>query len=160
MVPPLLVALSFIPRDFKQAINNLWLYPLKLGEVAVALLGLAIVALAVLRRGNDAAPSIVPDWELQLRTLLQDGMVRPRFKEIFAHALAPVALLLPWPIWLKNALILLVSVGIASILNTFSHYHTPLSISFFRVLNGMVIGLIVGLIAVWGIRRLRKWWLG
>lgn len=160
VVPPLLVALSFIPKDFKQTINNLWLYPLKLGEVAVALLGLAIVALAVLRRGNDAAPSIVPDWELQLRALLQDVMVRPRFKEIFAHALAPVALLLPWPNWLKNALILLVSVGIASILNTFSHYHTPLSISFFRVLNGMVIGLIVGLIAVWGIRRLRKWWLG
>jgi len=160
LVPPLLVALSFIPKDFKQAINNLWAYPLKLGEVAIAILGLAIVALAVLRRGNDAAPSIVPDWELQLRSFLQDVMVRPRFKEIFAHALAPVALLLPWPNWFKNTLLLIVVVGFGSILNTFSHYQTPLTISFFRVLNGIVIGIIVGFVAVWVIRRLRRWWLG
>lgn len=160
VVPPLLVALSFLPKDFKQTLGNLWAYPLKLGEVAVVLAGLAIVALAVLRRGNDAAPEIVPEWELQLRAFLQDVMVRPRFKEIFAHALAPIALLLPWPNWIRNSLLLMVAVGIGSILNTFSHYQTPLSISFFRVLNGMVIGIIVGLIAVWGVRRLRRWWLG
>ncbi len=159
VVPPLLVALSFLPTDYKPALNFLYNYQFKLGEVAIALVGLAVVALAVLRRGNDAAPSIVPEWELQLRAFLQDVMVRPRFKEIFAHALAPVALLLPWPTWLKNALLVLVAVGMGSILNTFSHYHTPLSISFFRVLNGILIGLAAGLIGVWIIRRLREWWL-
>ncbi|GEM84478.1 DUF5693 family protein [Meiothermus hypogaeus] len=158
VVPPLLVALSFLPAAYKPALNALYNHPLKLGEVAVALLGLAVVGLAVLRRGNDAAPSIVPEWELQLRAFLQDVMVRPRFKEIFAHALAPVALLLPWPTWLKNVLLVLVAVGMGSILNTFSHYHTPLSISFFRVLNGLLIGLAVGLVGVWVIRRVREWW--
>lgn len=159
VVPPLLVVLSFLPTDYKPALNFLYNYQLKLGEAAIALLGLAVVALAVLRRGNDAAPSIVPEWELQLRAFLQDVMVRPRFKEIFAHALAPVALLLPWPIWLKNVLLVLITVGMGSILNTFSHYHTPLSISFFRVLNGILFGLAAGLIGVWVIRRLREWWL-
>lgn len=159
VVPPLLVALSFLPAAYKPALNALYNHTLKLGEVAVALLGLAVVGLAVLRRGNDAAPSIVPEWELQLRAFLQDVMVRPRFKEIFAHALAPMALLLPWPTWLKNALLVLVAVGMGSILNTFSHYHTPLSISFFRVLNGLLIGLLVGLVGVWVVRRLREWWL-
>ena len=159
IVPPLLVALSFLPRTFKSALNALYNYPLRLGEVALAIVGLAVVALALLRRGNDAAGSIVPGWELQLRAFLQDVMVRPRFKEIFAHALAPIALLLPWPAWLKNCLLLLVSVGVASILNTFSHYHTPLTISFFRVLNGIVIGLIVGFVGVWLVRRVRRWWL-
>jgi hypothetical protein len=158
VVPPLLVALSFLPRDFKGALNALYSYPLRLGEVALAVFGLAIVALALLRRGNDAAGSIVPSWELQLRAFLQDIMVRPRFKEIFAHALAPIALLLPWPTWLRNCLLLLVSVGVASILNTFSHYHTPLTISFFRVLNGIVIGLIVGFIGLGIVRRVRRWW--
>lgn len=159
VVPPLLVAVSFLPAAYKPALRALYNHPLKLGEVAVALLGLAVVGLAVLRRGNDAAPSIVPEWELQLRAFLQDVMVRPRFKEIFAHALAPVALLLPWPTWLKNGLLVLVAVGMGSILNTFSHYHTPLSISFFRVLNGLLIGLAVGLVGVWVIRRVREWWL-
>ncbi|MCL6525743.1 MAG: DUF5693 family protein [Thermaceae bacterium] len=159
IVPPLLVALSFLPRDFKGALNTLYAHPLRLGEVALAIFGLALVALALLRRGNDAAGSIVPSWELQLRAFLQDIMVRPRFKEIFAHALAPIALLLPWPTWIRNSLLLLVSVGIASILNTFSHYHTPLTISFFRVLNGIVIGLIVGFIGLAIVRRVRRWWL-
>ncbi len=159
VVPPLLVALSFLPVAYKPALNFLYNYQFKLGEVAIALVGLGVVGLAVLRRGNDAAPSIVPEWELQLRAFLQDVMVRPRFKEIFAHALAPIALLLPWPPWLKNALLVLVAVGMGSILNTFSHYHTPLSISFFRVLNGILIGLAVGVIGVWIIRRLREWWL-
>lgn len=159
VVPPLLVALSFLPVAYKPALNFLYNYQFKLGEVAIALVGLGVVGLAVLRRGNDAAPSIVPEWELQLRAFLQDVMVRPRFKEIFAHALAPIALLLPWPTWLKNALLVLVAVGMGSILNTFSHYHTPLSISLFRVLNGILIGLAVGVIGVWIIRRLREWWL-
>lgn len=159
VVPPLLVGLSFLPAAYKPALNFLYNYQFKLGEVAIALVGLGVVGLAVLRRGNDAAPSIVPDWELQLRAFLQDVMVRPRFKEIFAHALAPIALLLPWPAWLKNALLVLVAVGMGSILNTFSHYHTPLSISFFRVLNGIFIGLVVGVMGVWVIRRLREWWL-
>lgn len=52
-------------------------------------------------------------------------MVRPRFKEVFGHALFPLALLLPWPRWVQNGLLFLASLGIASILNTFSHYHTP-----------------------------------
>lgn len=159
VVPPLLVALSFLPAAYKPALNLLYNHPFKLGEVAIALFGLAVVGLAVLRRGNDAAPSIVPEWELQLRAFLQDVMVRPRFKEVFAHALAPIALLLPWPTWLKNVLLVLVAVGMGSILNTFSHYHTPLSISFFRVLNGILIGLVAGLLGAWALRRLREWWL-
>ncbi|WP_036199671.1 DUF5693 family protein [Meiothermus ruber] len=159
VVPPLLVALSFLPSNYKPVLNFLYNYQFKLGEAVLVLLGLAVVALAVLRRGNDAAPSIVPEWELQLRAFLQDVMVRPRFKEIFAHALAPMALLLPWPTWMRNALLVLVAVGMGSILNTFSHYHTPLSISFFRVLNGMLIGLLLGLVGVWVFRRLREWWL-
>jgi hypothetical protein len=158
LVPPLLVGLSYLPQDWKGAITRLWGYPIKLGEVAVALVGLALLALALLRRGNDAAGALVPDWELQLRAILQDAMVRPRFKEIFAHAVAPLALLLPWPLWLRNGLLLLVAVGMGSILNTFSHFHTPLTISLFRVLNGMIIGLILGFVLVWVVRRVWQWW--
>ena len=124
--------------------------------MALGGLALGLLLLALLRRGNDAP--IVPELELKLRALLQDVMVRPRFKEVFGHALFPLALLLPWPRWVQNGLLFLASLGIASILNTFSHYHTPLPISFFRVLNGAILGLSLGLVGVILVRRLRAWW--
>jgi hypothetical protein len=158
LVPPLLVALSYIPQRIKPFIEHLWSHPIKLGEAALVGLGFVLLALAVLRRGNDAP--VVPEWEIKLRSVLQDLMVRPRFKEIFAHALAPIALLLPWPGWIKNSMLVMVAVGIGSILNTFSHYHTPLSISSFRVLNGIVAGLILGFVGLWLLRRLYAWWTG
>ena len=156
LVPPLLVAYSFLEKDFKEALTRLFLHPVRLGEVALGGLALGLLLLALLRRGNDAP--IVPELELKLRALLQDVMVRPRFKEVFGHALFPLALLLPWPRWVQNGLLFLASLGIASILNTFSHYHTPLPISFFRVLNVALLGLSLGLVGVILVRRLRAWW--
>ncbi|SDF03399.1 hypothetical protein SAMN04488243_12131 [Thermus arciformis] len=158
LVPPLLVAYSFLDRDFKEALARLYLHPLRLGEVALGGLALGLLALALLRRGNDAP--LVPELELKLRSVLQDLMVRPRFKEVFGHGLFPLALLLPWPRWAQNGLLFLASLGIASILNTFSHYHTPLSISFFRVVNGALLGVFLGLLGVILVRRLRAWWSG
>jgi hypothetical protein len=158
LVPPLLVAYSFLEKDFKRALTQLFQHPLRLGEVALAGLALFLLALALLRRGNDAP--LVPDLELKLRSLLQDIMVRPRFKEVFGHALFPLALLLPWPRFVQNGLLFLAALGVASILNTFSHFHTPLTISFFRVVNGAILGLLLGLVGVILVRRLRAWWLG
>ncbi|WP_234553191.1 DUF5693 family protein [Thermus caliditerrae] len=158
LVPPLLVAFSFLERHYKEALTRLFLHPLRLGEVALAALALLLLALALLRRGNDAP--VVPELELKLRSLLQDVMVRPRFKEVFGHALFPLALLLPWPKWVQNGLLFLAALGVASILNTFSHFHTPLLISFFRVANGALLGLLLGLLGVILVRRLRAWWLG
>ncbi|GAA5334711.1 MULTISPECIES: DUF5693 family protein [Thermus] len=158
LVPPLLVAYSFLEKDFKQALARLYQHPLRLGEVALAGLALLLLALALLRRGNEAP--LVPELELKLRSLLQDLMVRPRFKEVFGHALFPLALLLPWPRFVQNGLLFLAALGMASILNTFSHFHTPLPISFFRVVNGAILGLLLGLIGVILVRRLRAWWLG
>ena len=158
LLPPLLVASSFLDKSYKEALVRLYAHPLRLGEVALALLALFLLLLALLRRGNEAP--LVPEAELKLRSLLQDLMVRPRFKEVFGHALFPIALLLPWPRWVQNGLLFLAAIGIASILNTFSHFHTPLPISFFRVVNGAILGVLLGMVGVILVRRLRAWWLG
>lgn len=158
LVPPLLVAYSFLEKDFRAVLTRLFLHPVRLGEAALASLALLLLALALLRRGNEAP--LVPELELRLRSLLQDLMVRPRFKEVFGHALFPLALFLPWPRWVQNGLLFLAALGMASILNTFSHFHTPLPISFFRVVNGALAGLLLGLLGVILVRRLRAWWLG
>lgn len=158
LIPPLLVLYSLLPQDFKGALSRLFNHPLRLGEVGLGVLGLALLALALLRRGNDAP--VVPEWELKLRAILQEAMVRPRFKEIFGHAVFLLALLLPWPRWVQNALLVVAAVGMASILNTFSHFHTPLLISLFRVLNGALFGLLLGAVGVILGRRLIRWWWG
>jgi len=127
---------------------------LRLGEVVLALLALAVLAVVLLRRGNT---SLVPDLELQLRAVLQDWMVRPRFKEMFGHAVAVLALTQRWPSWVRAGMLAFAALAEASIVNTFSHYHTPLFISFARTINGAVVGLALGFLLAGGVWMVRKW---
>jgi hypothetical protein len=48
-----------------------------------------------------------------------------------------------------------IGVGVGDVIDTFSHLHTPIEISILRVVNGLVIGAIVGAIVMWLYRRLR-----
>ncbi len=156
-VPPLLVALAGLPedRDLRKVIAAAWEHRVRLGEVALALAALFALAIVLLRRGNT---EWVPGLELQLRTALQDWMVRPRFKEIFGHALAVPALTQPWPRWVRTGLLAFSALAEASILNTFSHYHSPLFVSLARTLNGAVAGLLLGLVLATSIWMVRRWW--
>jgi hypothetical protein len=119
------------------------------------LLVLAIVAtggvLLVMRSGNqsDIAPT---GFELALRHGLTAVLnVRPRFKEflvgfpllMLAPALAPVHRRAVG--WL---LALGIGVGIGDIIDTFSHLHTALLVSFLRIFNGFVIGALIGIVAI------------
>ncbi len=156
-LPPLLVALAGWPkdRDLRGLITAAWEHRVRLGEVALALAAVVALGVVLLRRGNT---EWVPGLELQLRAVLQDWMVRPRFKEVFGHALAVVALTQPWPRWLHAGLLAFATLAEASILNTFSHYHSPLLVSLARTVNGAVVGLALGGLlaaAVWAVRR---WW--
>ena len=156
-LPPLLVALAGLPKDrgLRGLITAAWEHRVRLGEVALALAAVVALGVVLLRRGNT---EWVPGLELQLRAVLQDWMVRPRFKEVFGHALAVVALTQPWPRWLHAGLLAFATLAEASILNTFSHYHSPLLVSLARTVNGAVVGLVLGGLlaaAVWAVRR---WW--
>ncbi|WP_456477023.1 DUF5693 family protein [Oceanithermus sp.] len=156
-VPPLLVLLAQLPRDRspKALLAEAWEHRVRLGEVVLALAALAALAVVLLRRGNT---SFVPELELQLRAVLQDWMVRPRFKEIFGHAMAVVGLTQPWPAWVKAGLLAFAALADASILNTFSHYHTPLLVSLARTVNGAVAGLALGLLLAGAVWTVRRWW--
>jgi hypothetical protein len=130
-------------------------------RVVQLLVGIVLAAAAVLvleRSGNqgDIAPSA---FELSLRahltTILQ---VRPRFKE-FAGAW-PAVMLLPAlvPIDRKRfgwLFALALGAGLGDLIDTFSHIHTPLLVSAERVLNGGVLGVLIGLVVIFAYRRLR-----
>jgi hypothetical protein len=121
----------------------------------IAIVGAAVVL--VMRSGNDS--DISPSQaELALRHVLTSVLsVRPRFKEFLIGF--PCMMLLPALAaghrraigWL---LALGIGVGIGDVIDTFSHLHTPLTVSLLRIFNGLAIGVVIGAVVVW-IYRLR-----
>ncbi len=125
--------------------------PIRIYQLILAAVVLAIGALVLMRSGNqsDIAPS---PFELTLRHHLTELLsVRPRFKEFVIGF--PFLMLLPAlrPADRRSVGILLslaIGIGIGDVIDTFSHLHTPLLVSLLRVFNGLVIGVIIGAIAV------------
>lgn len=132
--------------------------PVSVLQLLVGLVLLAAAFVLVVRSGNqsDIAPSSL---ELALRTHLTTLLqVRPRFKEFVTGfpALMLVPALLPidrrrWG-WLFA---LAIGVGLADLIDTFSHLHTALAVSAERVVNGAVLGALIGAVAIAAYRRLR-----
>lgn len=158
LLPLVLVAASFLPRqDIRKTVADVYNAPIKLGDVAVMGLGLALLALVFERRGN-ATGGTVTDFEASLRRDVQDSLVRPRFKEIAAHPLALLGLSGKLPGYFSALMLLGGVMGQASILNTFSHFHTPFLISATRVFIGLGVGLISGLILIEALKFGLKLW--
>lgn len=158
-LPPGVVAVGLLwggryrVRDFRLGDGVAW------GAVLLA------VGLALLRSGNfpsiaEGLPLPVPGagtgvwawawaWERDLRGILEDVLgVRPRFKEfLVGHPLLLVGLLLhprggrP----ATAALLALGTIGQVSLVNTFLHLHTPLTLTLLRSLYGVGLGLLLGI---------------
>jgi hypothetical protein len=148
VVPPALFALHLALRERPLArwVTDFWNAPVRLGDVLLTLLGAAALALLLLRRGNFP---VLPasEAELGLRALLSEWFARPRFKELLGHPLAVLALLnARWPLWIRGLLLTAGVVAQASVVNSFSHYHTPLLVSLERTLVALVLGLALGLL--------------
>ncbi len=133
-------------------------------HVAAVIVGLAILAMLMMRSGNQPGVG-ASGIEVQLRALLDRLLVvRPRSKEIFfAHPIMLFALILVAAglrrgVWAGLAA---GAIGQVSIINTFCHLHTPLMVSLIRVGHGLWLGMLGGLI-LWlviyllGIRRSRR----
>lgn len=160
-VPPLLCLLLYLftPRwGSKLTPGSLSATPVNVLQLAAAAVLLGAGYLVLARSGNqsDITPSA---FELALRshltTILQ---VRPRFKEFIVGF--PALMLLPalvpadrvrWG-WLFA---LAIGVGLGDVVDTFSHLHTHLAVSLLRLVNGAVIGIVAGAIAVAAYRRWR-----
>jgi hypothetical protein len=130
-----------------------------LGRKGILIFLGAILAILVLRSGNWGVPIL--EVEEGIRTLLENLFyARPRFKEfLIGHPL-----LFLWGVGAAHkrySVILLAGgmIGQVSIINTFVHLHTPLTISLLRTANGVALGLLLGLllgVLTWLIRWLWK----
>ena len=119
------------------------------------LLYLAVAGFAVyfyLLRSGHSDSVTVSAQEVQLRYFfLEHLVVRPRFKELLiGHPMALLALVawrgLKYPL-LTGFAFCAGSIGVVSIVNSFSHFTTPPSISLIRTLNSLWLGLPVGAVA-------------
>ena len=114
------------------------------------------------RSGNNGAP--VPQFEIALRRFLEDVMyARPREKEfLFGHPAVLVslaALYRKWPQLLHYFLIVAVTIGQGSMVETFAHMRSPFILSFIRGLDGLAAGtlsMVGALFAVMILVRLTK----
>jgi hypothetical protein len=116
---------------------------LSLLTIAMILGGLFVL---VARSGNFTLP--VPGFEKQARELMEVWFgVRPRTKEFLIGY--PFLAIAGWCL-LKNKtqfLWVLLAIGVIgpiSLINTFTHVHTPVVISITRSVSGLVLGLAIG----------------
>jgi hypothetical protein len=163
VVPPALFVGVVLLRQRSAAawVRTVWSHTPRLGEVTVALLVVAALGLVVIRRGNFPVIG-ASEIELALRSTLNEWFVRPRFKELLGHPLALLALWqVRWPWWARGGLLVAGVVAQASVLNSFSHYHTPLVVSLQRSVVALALAAVAGLalvaLARFTERRLRRW---
>ena len=121
-----------------------WGTPIRLGPALLAGVALAAVALLLIRRGNLPVLG-ASELELEIREWLSTWTARPRFKELLGHPLGVLGFTQDgWPSWVTIALMTGGVVAQSTILNSFSHYHTPVGVSFERTLVALAVGLAVG----------------
>ncbi len=161
VLPPLIALLLYVfDRRFGSGVErprDVFLSPILTYQLLAGIAIVAAAALLLMRSGNDSdiSPS---QFELTLRHVLTSVLsVRPRFKEFVIGI--PCLMLVPALYaahrravgWL---LALGIGVGIGDVIDTFSHLHTPLTVSALRIFNDLVVGIAIGALLVWAYRRI------
>ena len=149
-------------RDFVSFVRKFCNIQIKLGLLACLGLLAMVGFMFIGRSGNNGAP--VPAFEIALRRFLEDLMyARPREKEfLFGHPavlLSLTALYRKWPQILHYFLIIAVTIGQGSMVETFAHMRSPYILSLIRGIDGLAAGslsLIAALIGVMILVRITK----
>lgn len=148
LLAPFLFAalLLWPPREWRRFLEE----PIRMRHAAVAAVVLMAGFLYVSRSGNHSILAAMP-WEQSVRDWLDATLgARPRFKEAFlGHPLLLLGLFLlrrgDDPI--RARIVLWAGLlGPVSVINTFTHFHTPIDVSMVRTLHGFWIGGVIGLL--------------
>lgn len=133
--------------------KNLLASPVMMWQAIGIIVALVMIGLMVARTGNEAGIGVSP-IELKLRAILDNVLlVRPRTKEFlvgYPLLFCGIACALRDQKRAAAILVTLGSIGLVSAVNTFCHIHTPLLVSLIRTVNGLVLGLALGII-IWAI---------
>ncbi|MCR5347513.1 MAG: DUF5693 family protein [Fretibacterium sp.] len=161
MLPPLLVLLHDLRRRIHpESLEDILSRPPLWGELMLCGVLLAGLLLVAVRSGNVSfgmASPLTPGFEARLRGALERWLIaRPRSKEVFLGypCLLLLGFLVKNGLWARYREVLRigVSLGFSSVINSFCHFHTHLSLILLREFNGLWTGLLVGLILVAAVR--------
>lgn len=131
--------------------------------LGLSLIGLMGLYLYLARSGNTVS---VSSLELRTREILETIFIaRPRFKEIIIGYPALFALVYLYHKYKNEAIVFILGLGVVmgsiSMVNSFSHVFTAVSISFQRTWGGLLVGIILGIltiIIIWIGERLYQRW--
>jgi hypothetical protein len=149
-IPPLILMFflllhhDMVRKDTALRVLN---QPIRIYQIVVIGFIGAVAYYYLSRTGNQG---VLMPFESEFRSFMEESLgVRPRTKEfLIAHPFLVLIIfywkrmrLIKW--FLPFALI-----GQISIVNTFTHFHTPTMISIERSINGMWLGLLIGLLLI------------
>lgn len=165
VAPIILVTLAYLARynlfDADQPVSarGLWRQIIQVLEHPVTvktllLCGTAAIAawIFVGRSGHTAGVPVLAA-EIKLRALLEQLLyARPRGKEFLighpAFLLAVMAIYRRWPQFVQYILIVGATIAQGSLVETFAHLRTPVFMSIVRGIDGLILGIIIGVAAI------------
>jgi hypothetical protein len=152
LAPPVLVAIlaafSIGPRKLRSL-----MWPLRPWHAVIGLVVVLGTAYYLLRSGNYG---LVPDFELVLRDRLDELLyIRPRFKEALLGFPA-LYLAAHWKGDARWLWAIVATIGTASAVDTFAHFHTPVLAALLRTGYTIVIGLVLGFAISVVLKAIRK----
>lgn len=152
-LPPIIVGLwlAFSLRK-NISLKTLLFHNVRIIDILIVVVLLVFFVFYHSRSGNGG--SMLP-FEAMLRAWLEDVLPwRPRTKEVFFAFPLLVIVIAYWKRskWVR-VMLPFVTVGFASMFNTFTHFHTPMIASAGRSILAIVIGTVLGLIA-WTILKI------
>jgi hypothetical protein len=151
LLPVVLVGLYFYCGDRRvnsimYVLRRIIRFPMTFSAFFILLLASFVILVYLFRSGNYShLSSIESSFRIFLEQLF---IVRPRFKEFLIGY--PALLIGYWfgdqklkdKLWFLNAL---GAIALASLINSFCHFHTPVLISLYRSVLGFIIGCFVAL---------------
>ncbi len=138
---------------WRDTVREIWAWcarPLVIWHAILVVAAALAVGILLARSGNLGLP--VFGAEARLRTVTEDLLVaRPRTKEyLIGHPALMLAAAAAVVGWRRGVLPLAAigAIGQAGIVNSFSHIHTPLLYALWRTVNALILGSILGVLAV------------
>jgi len=148
---PIFIVLLYISKGLLPRVKQVKIKKIPVKYLFIFVICILIGYIYIGRTGNTAGIPFL-NIEQLFRDFLNENLVaRPRTKEfLFGHPAFILALflLMRGSSNLAALFATLATVGQISIVNTFAHTYTPYTISLLRVTNGLVIGGIIGILAI------------
>ncbi len=152
LMPVILVGLYFYCGDRRAnsifyVLRRVFRFPLTLATFFVLLMAAVVILMYIFRSGNYLQ---LLEFEANIRVILEKiFVIRPRFKEFLIGY--PALIFGFWfadrklkdMVWFLNALGV---IALASVINSFCHFHTPVLVSLYRSFFGLFLGVLFSIV--------------